>query len=308
LTIAKSVTQNYYLAENDVLNYSFVVTNSGFAPLQGPVTVSDDKANNEYCPDVTSAVQTSPPGPGDNDNFLDPGEAVTCTASYTVTAGDVTTGSVTNTASATVSGVTSNTDSETVYMAALTIDKDTSTPNAVAGGTATYSIVVANTGGVPLTGVAISDTLPSGFTYASTGTITLTGVGSSRTSTSDPTVGTGTPGWGTWTIAAGGSVTIPFTVDIGTAVSAGTYDNTASVVSTQIAGLTDDDGTLAQDAGTPSGQDPEDDEDVSVSSPTPTFTDTSTCRTVTDTTDVHTHSSRQRTPYRYSDEYADRDG
>ncbi|MFN2274296.1 MAG: sortase domain-bontaining protein [Anaerolineales bacterium] len=264
LTIVKSVSESYFVAAGSTLHYSFTVTNSGAAPLRGPVTVADDKAADETCPAVSAATQTSPPGPGDGDDWLDPGETITCTATYITVGGDIGTGSVTNTASASADGVTSPTDSETVYLAALTIDKDTSTPTSAAGGTATYSIAIANTGGVPLTGVVISDSLPAGFTYASTGSITPTGAGTTRTSTSNPTVGDAAPTWGAWTIDAGGSVTLTFTANIGSGVTAGTYDNTASVNSSEVPGPIDDDGTAAQDPGTPSGQDPEDDEDVTV--------------------------------------------
>jgi uncharacterized repeat protein (TIGR01451 family) len=184
LTLDKSAAETYFLAAGDTLNYSYLVTNTGFAPLLGPVTVSDDKAT-VTCPAVDTV--------GDNDNYLDPGESITCTASYIVTAGDVTAGFVTNTATAAAGGVTSDPDSKTVPIASLTIDKDTSTPNVVAGGTATYSIVVVNTGGFPLTGVVFSDTLPAGFTYASTVSIVETGVGTTRTAVSDPTLGSGTP-------------------------------------------------------------------------------------------------------------------
>ena len=264
LTLAKTVAEAFYQDAGDVLHYSYLVTNNGFAPLAGPVTVSDDQSTDESCPAVTTV--------GDADDFLDPGETITCTATYTATAGDVSAGSITNTASGTAGGVTSGPDSETVYLAALTIDKDTTTPNAAAGGTAGYTLTVVNAGGLSLTGVVVSDALPAGFTFASAGTIVETGVGTTRTSTSDPAAGSGTPSWGTWTIAAGGSITIPFSVDIAISVPDGTYDNTANVVSTQVPGPTDDDGTVAQDSGTPPGMDPEDDEDVTVAPETPALT------------------------------------
>ncbi len=164
-------------------------------------------------------------------------------------------------------------------VSSLTIDKDTSTPNAVAGGTAIYSILVANKGGNSLTGVDINDSLPGGFTYASTSSIL--GTNATRTSTSDPTPGSAAPIWGTWTIDPGGSVVITFIVDIDSGVSAGTYDNTASVVSTQIPGPTDDDGAVANDPGTPDyskvpmpdpSADPETDEDVTVALAVPGLT------------------------------------
>src|SRR6185369_14335746 len=106
LTIAKSVTETSFSAAGDVLHYTFLVTNTGAAPLAGPVVVSDNKATDESCPSTTTV--------GDLDNFLDPGESLTCTASYVVTATDVTNASVTNIATAHAAGVDSNTDTVTV--------------------------------------------------------------------------------------------------------------------------------------------------------------------------------------------------
>ena len=155
------MTNDYFEAAGDTLSYSYVVTNTGHVPLYGPVTVSDDKAT-VTCPAVTSV--------GDGDNYLEPAdypagsgssaESVTCTASYTVTAGDVTAGSVTNTASATVDGITSATDTATASLAALTIDKDTSTASVTTNGTVTYSVVVVNTGGKELSNFQVIDMLP----------------------------------------------------------------------------------------------------------------------------------------------------
>ena len=73
--------------------------------LAGPVTVTDDKAT-VTCPDVSTV--------GNHDANLDPGESVTCTASYTITQADLNSGSVTNCATAHAGGVDSNQDTETV--------------------------------------------------------------------------------------------------------------------------------------------------------------------------------------------------
>ncbi len=118
LTIAKSVAEPWFMAAGDILHYSYLVTNSGSAPLAGPVTVADDKSTGETCPAVSTV--------GDFDNYLDPGESITCTATYTVTAGDVIAGFVTNTASATVDGVTSNTDTITIVWDGIVVGDGTS--------------------------------------------------------------------------------------------------------------------------------------------------------------------------------------
>ena len=73
------------------------MTNDGDLRLAGPVTVSDDLATDEACPNVNTV--------GNNDAYLDIGESIVCTATYLTTGGDVSTGSVTNQASATVDGV-----------------------------------------------------------------------------------------------------------------------------------------------------------------------------------------------------------
>ncbi|MDZ4159500.1 MAG: hypothetical protein U1B80_06900, partial [Anaerolineaceae bacterium] len=145
LTLAKSVAQSYFTAAGDVLNYSYLVTNSGAAPLLGPVTVSDNKAT-VTCPAVSTV--------GDFDAYFDPAEALTCTATYIVQAADVAAGSITNIATATVGGVSSNTDTVTVRMPTPaiqlqktgTLNLDVVSPNGVAnpGDTVSYAFTVTN--------------------------------------------------------------------------------------------------------------------------------------------------------------------
>ena len=171
LTLVKSATEASFTTAGDILHYSYVVTNVGNFPLLGPVTVTDDKSADETCP----AVSTQ----GDLDNYLDPGEHLTCTATYSVTAGDVTAGSVTNTASASADGTTSNSDSATVSYTApaspsLSITKVASAVSVAAPGPVNYTITVSNTGNVILTGVVVADSLTGGATYAS-GDIANTG-------------------------------------------------------------------------------------------------------------------------------------
>ncbi len=171
LTIAKNAIETYFLAAGNVLHYSYVVTNSGFAPLLGPVTVADDKSNNETCPTVNTV--------GDLDDYLDAGESITCTATYVVQAADVTARSVTNLASATVSGTTSNTASKTVTLGTdLSISKSSSPKAYVAGSSLTYTIIVTNNGPSVVTGATVADILPAALSSFSW-TCTTAGSGAS---------------------------------------------------------------------------------------------------------------------------------
>ena len=86
LTLVKTATPATYDAVGDVISYSYLVTNSGNVRLAGPVTVTDDKAT------VTCPAWHG----GQRGRNLDPGESITCTASYTITQADLDDGSVTN--------------------------------------------------------------------------------------------------------------------------------------------------------------------------------------------------------------------
>jgi LPXTG-site transpeptidase (sortase) family protein len=266
LTLLKSANPGYFTAVGNIISYGFQITNSGFVPLLGPLTVSDDRAIDESCPAVTTV--------GDLDDYLDPGESLICAASYTIMAGDVTAGSVTNTASATIDAFTSNTDSETVYLAALTIDKDTSTASVGTNGNVTYTIVVVNSGGIALTNFQVADTLPFASGEFSVSSVTAPGFtvngGYDGLAAGDSNLLSGGD-----TFAIGATATVTINLQLNNATT-GTYDNTAAA-STDQTGSIDDDGTVANDPGTPgSGADPEIDEDVTVSTPTSTATVTST--------------------------------
>ncbi|MCH8342079.1 MAG: DUF11 domain-containing protein [Chloroflexi bacterium] len=229
LTLAKSVTESFYTVAGDVLNYSYLVTNNGSAPLAGPVVVSDDRSGNETCPDVSTV--------GDLDAFLEPGESITCTASYTVTAGDVTAGSVTNTASASADSVTSNLDSQTVFvfLPELTVSKSNDIGGSGPLGAAfTWTLTVANQGPVGATftdgQTMVRDPLPAGASYGSPTPgdfANLTNSGNISCSIDGSDVLTCTASGASVTI---GAATGSFTVTLGTTpTAAGSLANTATV-------------------------------------------------------------------------------
>ena len=89
LDLKKAANQANFLQAGDKIDYTYTLTNSGNVTLTGPFSVTDDKItdpNAVTCP----ATPTS----------LAHGETIVCTATYTVTAADVSAGSVVNTASA----------------------------------------------------------------------------------------------------------------------------------------------------------------------------------------------------------------
>jgi len=81
--------------------------------------VADDKTT-VTCPDLSTV--------GDADANLDPGESITCTASYTITQADVDADGVTNTATASAGGVDSALESETVTIAGAPTPRPTVPP------------------------------------------------------------------------------------------------------------------------------------------------------------------------------------
>ncbi|MEX2624383.1 MAG: S8 family serine peptidase, partial [Acidimicrobiia bacterium] len=144
LTLAKSANPTTFTAASEAITYTYEVTNSGDVALAGPVTVIDDRAT-VTCPDVDTV--------GNNDEFLDPDESITCTASYTITAADVTAKSVTNTATATADGTDSNEAQVTVNLRALSLVKSASpTTYTAAGQVIGYSYLVTNIGNVGIAG------------------------------------------------------------------------------------------------------------------------------------------------------------
>jgi len=165
LALVKSASPATYDAVADMIHYSYLVTNSGNVPLAGPFSVADDRATDESCP-VTAS--------------LDPGESITCSASYAITQADLDAGSVTNTATASGSyggnPVNSAPDDETVtadQSPALTILKSAVPATyAAVGDVIGYSYLVTNSGNVTLAGpFTVDDDLAADESCPATGTL-----------------------------------------------------------------------------------------------------------------------------------------
>ena len=163
ITLVKSIASTVdndgsgTLTTGDTVNYEFLVTNEGNVTLN-PVSVSDPKIGTVTCPATSLA----------------PGEATTCTGSYTVTVGDAAAREVANTATAIGvppgGGTVTDEDSATIAVdpnPSITLTKSLQSNadedgNGVisAGDTLTYSFVTTNDGSSTLNNVTITDPLP----------------------------------------------------------------------------------------------------------------------------------------------------
>jgi uncharacterized repeat protein (TIGR01451 family) len=118
----------------------------------------------------------------------------------------------------------------------LIVTKTTSTPSVAAGGAATYTIKVTNPSSSSVSDVSITDTLPSGFTYETTIGVPVLQNSATRTGTVNPTAGSTSPNWGTFSLPANGSVSINFSADTDSNQATGTYQNPVTVTYTDANG------------------------------------------------------------------------
>ncbi|OUD10599.1 hypothetical protein BVC71_03660 [Marivivens niveibacter] len=149
ITIAKSRAVGSlasYDTVGDVLDYSFVLTNTGNITLTGPFTVSDPLIEN------AGGSLTCGAGP------LGPNDTLTCSGSYAVTQADIDAGSVANTATASAEVGTPATSNTVTIPAIQTPDIDivkTVEPvpaeEFVVGAIIEYTYTVTNTGNTTLT-------------------------------------------------------------------------------------------------------------------------------------------------------------
>ncbi|WP_420367228.1 DUF7507 domain-containing protein [Curtobacterium sp. L1-20] len=165
ISVVKSadVTGEEDFVAGNTVTYSFVATNTGNVTLTDVVINDTDFSGTGEL----SAIDC----PADQTASLAPGASVTCTATYTLTQGDINAGEVTNTATA--SGVppagtplTSTPSSAVVPTPenpslSLVKTSDRQTISA-AGQKVTYSFLVTNTGNVTITNPTINDTGFSG--------------------------------------------------------------------------------------------------------------------------------------------------
>ena len=163
LSIEKVATETEFAEVDDVLNYTFTVTNSGTRAFVRDIVVTDTLIG-----DVTCFTAT-----GSDPDFA-AGETATCSGSYIITQDDLDAGEVFNEAFASTefgaddTTVLSPADSVTtpaVTDPELTISKSAATlPVTAVDQVLTYTITVENTGNQTITSVSATDPLLDGFT------------------------------------------------------------------------------------------------------------------------------------------------
>ena len=181
----------------ETVRYCYVVTNAGDAPLYD-LTVLDDHATPSVPGDDFAVTLTSGLSDQDEDGFADDLAAGgTASGFYDLTlAAGLATGTYTNTATArgevaVYLGSEALTDTDTasvtvVAAPAIDIQKTPDAQTVVHGQTATFTIVVTNTGNVPLTAVTVTDPLAPGCA-ASIGALAVGGTSSYTCTLADVT-------------------------------------------------------------------------------------------------------------------------
>lgn len=126
-------------AVGQTIQFTYKITNTGTVPLPGVIVVEGATVN---CPAVNSI--------GNNDDFLDVGEVLTCVSSYSTVQADLDKGSITTITKANVNGTLSTPVTTTVNTVPNRILTLTKTANPTTfnniGQTITYNYVVTNSG------------------------------------------------------------------------------------------------------------------------------------------------------------------
>lgn len=156
ITLEKTASAGLSRTAGTVVTYSFVVTNTGNVTLTAVELTETAFDGAGPSPTISCPAEIEPLGPG---------EAVTCTAPYTLTQQDVDGATITNAAEVSASApggsvVTASDDAAVTIPAAPGISLVKSAPTeplTLAGQTATYTFVVTNTGNVTLSEIVVTE-------------------------------------------------------------------------------------------------------------------------------------------------------
>jgi uncharacterized repeat protein (TIGR01451 family) len=160
LTFTKTASPSGAVNVGDVITYTMTATNDGTVTVVN-ATITDPMAG-------ISALSCTPA----QGATLAPGDSMTCTATYTVTATDAARGSIANTATVhgdTITGHGASKASTATVPTSTAADVSLAKKlDSVSGTTATWLITVSNSGTAALPGpFTVTDTLPEGLSYQS---------------------------------------------------------------------------------------------------------------------------------------------
>lgn len=213
-----TTTMSFVITNPNTVASGVTLNNISFSDtLPAGFTVASNSPGVATCNGGT-LLTTSPSTVAFTGGVLAP--TASCTIDVTVTAAQVGSGNNTTTAiSATESGpgATSNT-ATLLVLARPTVAKAFNSAQIQPGGTSTLTITLSNSNGVPLTGAAVTDTLPANVTTVNSTAMTTCGGTAGQTS--------GTVSLVNGTIPAGGNCTLTINV---TSSTQGTQTNTIPV-------------------------------------------------------------------------------
>ncbi|MFE7487804.1 hypothetical protein [Kitasatospora sp. NPDC057541] len=160
LGLTKQASTPGPVSVGDTITYTYTVTNTGVTTLNG-VKVTDDHVTPVDCPTTT----------------LIPGQVMTCTGGYVVTAADAVLGHITNVALASglnplglpVESPPAEVTVPVTAVASLSLAKEANTPGPVnVGDTVTYTYTVTNTGTAAVHDLTVTDDRVSPVTCSAT--------------------------------------------------------------------------------------------------------------------------------------------
>ena len=227
LTLGSAVTASSGTALRKAGVWSLAYQNTGNADASS-VAVSDPlPASWIYV--GSSPAASSAPGVGSNGTVSWALGTVAAAASGTLQlwAVPTTTGSTTNTATLSATGLANVSSSASLATGGLVVSKATTTPNSSAGGTAHYVITISNSLASPVSGLTVTDALPTGFSYKTStaqvgGTQIEPGFDASDAIHNQPV-------WSTVSVPANSMLTIAFDANIDASVGAATYQNAVTL-------------------------------------------------------------------------------
>jgi uncharacterized repeat protein (TIGR01451 family)/fimbrial isopeptide formation D2 family protein len=236
ISVTKTANVTTVSAVGQTVTYTFAVQNTGNVTLTD-VDVTDAQADPSLDSSLSaiSCVDSSDAAVTNGSFSLVPGDTATCTATYTVTQADLTSGSVSDTGTVTAdppNGGTPVSDGSTLSLSVTQINVTKSAnPTSIVTGSTTpivYTLTVKNTGSTTTTApITVTDAAPTGTTLVSSSPACTTTSGGPACTVS---VSSGTI---TWTIpagdAAGASYTLTFSVTLNSSDTSGsTVSNEAN--------------------------------------------------------------------------------